>query len=90
MYLKWQMQTIIINSKLEFLFLANMLAPVELFPNREFGGIESARLLVRSVEPCRRQLVGAATHHLSGISKNHSMVSVFIVCGLILSPFITQ
>ena len=35
MYLKWQMQTIIINSKLEFLFLPNMLAPVELFPTRE-------------------------------------------------------
>jgi len=35
MYLKWQMQMIIINSKLEFLFLPNMLAPVELFPTRE-------------------------------------------------------
>ena len=35
MYLNLQMQTIIISSKLEFLFLPNMLAPVELLPTRE-------------------------------------------------------
>jgi hypothetical protein len=57
---------------------------------RKFGGIESARLLVRSVKLCHRQLVGNAAHHLLGISKNHSTVSVFIVCGLILSLSITQ
>jgi hypothetical protein len=52
--------------------------------------VERACLLIRSVISCRRQFVAAAPHHLTGIKKNHSTVSVFIVREQILSPFITQ
>jgi hypothetical protein len=57
---------------------------------RKFGIIEHACLLIRLVKSCRHQFVAAATHHLTGIAKNNSTVSVFMVHGLILSPFITQ
>jgi hypothetical protein len=37
---------------------------------RKFGIVEHACLLIRLVESCHHQFVAAATHHLTGITKN--------------------
>ena len=73
MFLNWQtqmMMIVVIRTKLEFVISTEHVGSCRIIADqKEFGSIESACLLVRSVEPCCRQLVGAATHHLSGISK---------------------
>jgi hypothetical protein len=84
------MQTIIIRSKLDFLFLPNMLAPVELLPTREnLAALKVLAFLSSRLNPAAINLLVLPPTICRASPKNHSMVSVFIDRGLILSPFIT-
>ena len=91
MYLNLQMQTIIISSKLEFLFLPNMLAPVELLPTREnFPALKVLAFLSTRSNPLAVNLLVLPPTIRQASPKKHSTVSVFIIRGLILSLSITQ
>jgi hypothetical protein len=82
------MQTIIINSKLEFLFLPNILAPVELFLTREnLAALKVLAFLSARPNPAAVNLLVLPSTICWASPKKHSTVSVFIVRGRILSPF---